>query len=153
MLLRQITFSIFPGTGGEAMSRHKGHRWQFKSFVTHTAITAVLGLRGNGPVTEYPGHRGSTKRAHQSKSAKGFEGQSCEPRVSAAEVCLGTAGASSPCRSPRALQEPALRGWCPESRVLGASSSREYPGGMDCGFIEALSQLFSFSASIWRADC
>lgn len=151
MFLRQITFSIFPGTGGEAMSRHKGHRWQFKSFVTHAAITAVLGLRGNQPVTDYPEHQGSTKKAHQSKSAKVFKAQSCELRVSAAEMCLGAAGASSPCQGPRELRGPASQGWCPGSRVLGASSSSEYPGGVDCGVTEALSQLFSFSANAWKS--
>ena len=151
MFLRQITFSILPGTGGETMSRHKGHRWQFKSFVTHTATTAVLGLQGNRPVTDYPGHRGSTKRVHQSKSAKVFKGQSCEPRVSAAEMCLGAAGASSPCQGPGALQGPALQGWCPGSGVLGASSTSKYPGGMDCGVTKTLSQLFRFSANIWKS--
>lgn len=30
-----------------SMSRHKGHRRQLKSFVTHTAIRAVLGAQGN----------------------------------------------------------------------------------------------------------
>lgn len=151
MFLRQITFSILPGTGREAMSRHKGHRWQLKSFVTHAATTAVLGLRGNRPVTDYPGHWGSTKRVHHGKSAKVFKGQSCEPRVSAAEMCLGSAGSSFPCQSPGVLWGPALRGWCPGSRVLGASSSSKYPGGTDCGVTEALSQLFRFSANMWKS--
>lgn len=73
MFLRQITFSILPGTGAEAMSRHKGHRWQLKSFVTHAATTAVLGLRGNRPVTDYPGHRESAKEGSPEWKCQSFE--------------------------------------------------------------------------------
>lgn len=81
MFLRQITFSISPGAGGNALSRHKGRRWQRKSFVSHTASTAVLGLRGNRPLMDYAGHWGSAKRTHGSQSAQVSKGQSSEPRA------------------------------------------------------------------------
>ena len=151
MFLRQITFSILPGTGGR--SHEQAQRTQMVAQILcnthcHHSCPGTESLRGNGPVTDYAGHWGSTKRAHQSTGAKVFKGQSCEPRVSAVEMCLGPAGPSSPCQSPTALQGPALHDQCPGSRVLvntKEGSTAESP--------RLFLNFLAFQLTFGRADC